>query len=384
MTELVIFDLETTGIGANHRIVEIAGVIWDPISDSVVAAFETLVNPERNMPAEVTAIHGLRAEDVSAAPVFGELAPWLERIFVGRVAVAHNASFDVPFINREFNRVGSTFEIRDFACTKVATGKSLSASTTEFGIELVDAHSAAGDAQATFELARALGSEKLMGQVAKTSTVTPLMPPSPPRTLSRFQIGLSDDSPSDASDTLAGISDETPGAVRYLAYLNETFKDLVITGDEFERLAQFAGDAGLRADETLDLNRQFLGQMESAALRDQIVTENEMAIISAFADQVGLEPSISATENRVEIAEGALICVTGNAIIDGRVVAKSEVFACIQSAGFVSTDSLGKRQGVGVLLVESYGSQSTKAKNAVQWGIPILSIEDFFLIYRTS
>lgn len=383
MTEFVIFDLETTGIGVNHRIVEIAGVIWNPTTDEIVADFETLVNPERNIPAEVTAIHRLRAEDVSAAPTFSEIAPWLERIFDGRIAVAHNASFDVPFINREFARVGSNFTIENFACTKVATGRSLASSCAELGIELTDAHSAAGDVRGTVQVARAVGAETLLSQRVQVPTRSANPPASPPRTLSRFQIGKSSVIPSDASETLANLASDFAGSLRYMTFLNETFKDLVITGEEFERLDRFAAEAGLSSEEVTELNRRFLGELETAALRDRIVTESEMALIAAFAEQVGLEPTVTVTggEGRVSISAGSLICVTGQPVIDGRVLRKAEIFERIETAGFRSTDALGKKAGVGLLLVESYGSQSTKARNAVLWGIPILSVEDFFQFF---
>ena len=384
MTQFVVFDLETTGIGANHRIVEIAGFVWESETDEIVGEFDTLVNPERNMPADVTQIHGLTAEHVSAAPTFRELAPWLERIFVGRVAVAHNASFDVPFINREFERAGSEFRIVDFACTKIAAGGGrLADVSTSLGVELNDAHQAAGDARATLEVAMILGSGKLLTQLSGFEGVTSMAPPLPPRTLSRYQLGLSAEMPAQASEFLAALADDASGANRYLAYLNETFKDLVITDFEWSRLGQLASDAGLDEVQADSLNRHFLAGLETAALRDRVVTELEMSVITAFAEQVGLRPTVTVSEvgGAAQIVEGTLICVTGEPVIDGRIVKRYEVTERIEAAGFTYTDKFGKTQGVGLLLVESYGSQSTKARNAVLWGIPVLSIQDFLLNY---
>lgn len=380
MAEFVIFDLETTGLGVTDRVVEVAGFIWDSDNDTIVAEFESLVNPERNIPAVTTNVHGLTAEHVSAAPVFAELAPWLERIFAGRVAVAHNASYDVPFINREFARIGSSFRISSFACTKIAAGGgSLSSVTTRLGIELNHAHSAAGDARATLEIAMRLGASSLLRQVEPVATAISVDRPVPPRTLSRFQVGLSDDVPEVASEFLASLSDENSGANRYLAFLNETFKDLVITDVEWSQLGRIAEREALTAGETDVLNRKFLSDLESAALRDRRVTELEMGVISAFASEVGLTPSVEVTDatGSVSIVAGAVICVTGEPVIDGRIMKRDELAQKIDAAGFVYTDKLGKKQGVSLLLVESYGSQSTKARNAVLWGIPVLSVADF-------
>jgi DNA polymerase-3 subunit epsilon len=336
------------------------------------------------MPAEVTKIHGLTAEHVSAAPTFGELAPWLERVFAGRVAVAHNASFDVPFINREFGRVGAAFRITAFACTKVAAGGGrLTEVAARFEVALEDAHQALNDSRATLEIARRIGANNLMEQVGDAVSEATLDAAKPPRTLSRFQLGIVDEIPGVASDFLAKLADENSSANRYLAYLNETFKDLVISDTEWTRLGEVARDARLTVEEADALNRRFLSELESAALRDRIVTELEMSVIAAFARQVGLVPSVTVSEvgNSAQIVPGTLICVTGEPVIDGRVVKRVEVSSHIEAAGFVYTDKLGKTQGVGLLLVESYGSQSTKARNAVLWGIPVLSITDFLLNY---
>ena len=52
MSEVVIMDTETTGIGPGHRILEIGGVIWDYESDKISGEFETLINPERDIDAK--------------------------------------------------------------------------------------------------------------------------------------------------------------------------------------------------------------------------------------------------------------------------------------------------------------------------------------------
>jgi DNA polymerase III epsilon subunit len=102
----VAFDTETTGLWAPaHRIVEIAAVRFRLASEEC-ETFQSLVNPERSIPQEVIAIHGITDEMVAEAPT---IKPALERFieFCGSdsILIAHNALFDISFINCELDRV---------------------------------------------------------------------------------------------------------------------------------------------------------------------------------------------------------------------------------------------------------------------------------------
>ena len=97
-TEIVAFDLETTGISSFiDRVVEIGGVRFR-LGDANADTFEQLVDPERDIPFEVTAIHGITNEDVKGQPLIGDVLPRFEE-FIGSdtLLVAHNATFDCSF-----------------------------------------------------------------------------------------------------------------------------------------------------------------------------------------------------------------------------------------------------------------------------------------------
>jgi DNA polymerase-3 subunit epsilon len=99
---LAFFDLETTGIDpARDKIVEIALVRVDP--DGSRRGTTRRVNPERPIPAEATAIHGIGDADVAGAPAFRQLARELLDLLGDADLAGFNVRrFDVPLLDREF------------------------------------------------------------------------------------------------------------------------------------------------------------------------------------------------------------------------------------------------------------------------------------------
>ena len=106
----VAFDTETTGLWANsHRIVEL-GAVKFRLGTEGIESFESLINPERNIPAEVIPIHGITDKIVADAPSApGVLSDFLEFCDKGSVLIAHNASFDISFLACEFERAELDF-----------------------------------------------------------------------------------------------------------------------------------------------------------------------------------------------------------------------------------------------------------------------------------
>ncbi|MGW0664264.1 TerD family protein [Streptodolium elevatio] len=94
--------VETTGLSPHrHRIVEIAVALCDP-DGQVTDFFTTLLNPDG--PVGDFQTHGLFDDDIVDAPGFGDIAPWLVGLLRQRVVVAHNARFELGFLEREFQR----------------------------------------------------------------------------------------------------------------------------------------------------------------------------------------------------------------------------------------------------------------------------------------
>ncbi|HLK82074.1 MAG TPA: DNA polymerase III subunit epsilon [Xanthobacteraceae bacterium] len=110
----VVFDTETTGLDPyqGHRLVEI-GCVELVNRFPTGRTFHRYLNPERDMPAEAFAIHGLSTEFLRPQPVFANIAADL-LAFIGDAAlVAHNAAFDLGFLNAELERVNQVIIPRD-------------------------------------------------------------------------------------------------------------------------------------------------------------------------------------------------------------------------------------------------------------------------------
>ncbi|MCE5256742.1 MAG: 3'-5' exonuclease, partial [Spirochaetaceae bacterium] len=100
--DYIALDVETTGLDAVHdRIVEIGLVRFGFDKDGALLQKEewsSLVNPGMQIPDSATSIHGITDLEVSAAPIFSDLAAEMAMIIRGKVFVAHNAPFDASFV----------------------------------------------------------------------------------------------------------------------------------------------------------------------------------------------------------------------------------------------------------------------------------------------
>jgi DNA polymerase III subunit epsilon len=103
----IVLDTETTGLDPadGHRIVEI-GCIELVNHMPTGRVFHRHVNPERDMPEEAYAVHGLSAEFLATHPPFAAHAEeFLDFVGDGRLII-HNAEFDLKFLNAELRRLG--------------------------------------------------------------------------------------------------------------------------------------------------------------------------------------------------------------------------------------------------------------------------------------
>ncbi len=158
--ELVVFDLETTGLSpVNSRICEIGAQRVRALE--LDETFEMLVDPGTTLPSAVAALTGLRPEDLRGAPR-SELAVRRLLSFTGEAAlVAHNARFDMAFLDREVQRLTG----RRVAAPVIDTvwlarrllgdrtrRVGLAALANFFGVPTEPCHRALPDARATAEI----------------------------------------------------------------------------------------------------------------------------------------------------------------------------------------------------------------------------------------
>ncbi len=103
----IVLDTETTGLDPfqGHRLVEIGCVeLINRIPSGLT--FHSYFNPERSMPAEAFAIHGLNDEFLKDKLFFSEAVDDLIAFLGDAPLVIHNAAFDIGFLNAELERVG--------------------------------------------------------------------------------------------------------------------------------------------------------------------------------------------------------------------------------------------------------------------------------------
>jgi len=304
MSRYAVFDIETTGLSAahHHRILEIGVTLVDD-AGSVVYEWETLVNPERDVGA--TDIHGITAADVYNAPTFREIAGEVESLLRGRVPVAHNLSFDAPFLAFEFQRLGYTVPLAPSSglCTMrlasryLPSGQRTLESCCEcIGCRMETAHAALDDARAAASLlgyyisvdADFLASWAPVIDAAQMSS-WPEIPagsvacvsrrnPAPSRTehfLSRL-VSHADTRP---------LAQEADG---YLELLDRSLLDRNLSYHEQDELVVVAEAMGLSRKEVIALHRSYLAALCGKALEDRVVTEAEQADLEQVARLLGL------------------------------------------------------------------------------------------------
>ena len=110
----IVLDTETTGLDPyqGHRLIEIGCVELINCFPSG-QSFHRYLNPERDVPAEAFAIHGLDAEFLGDKPRFSEIAEDLLAFIRDAPLVAHNAAFDLGFLNAELERAGQVSVARE-------------------------------------------------------------------------------------------------------------------------------------------------------------------------------------------------------------------------------------------------------------------------------
>jgi len=159
---IVFFDLETTGINiGNDRIVEISILKIFPNGNKESKTW--LVNPEIEIPAEASAIHGITNEKVVTEPTFKELAATVNEMIADADLAGFNSNrFDIPLLAEEFLRVGIDFDMNNRRAIDVQVifhkkeQRTLSAGYKFYCDKVLEyAHSAEADTNATYEILKA-------------------------------------------------------------------------------------------------------------------------------------------------------------------------------------------------------------------------------------
>jgi len=380
MERFAIIDTETTGFGKTDRLVEIAVVLVE--GKEIIQEWETLINPERDI--SNSNIHGITSELVSLAPTFAEINSELSRLISGTIMVAHNISFDQRMLEQEFSRVKKDNDLGVGFCTLQATKLKLESACKQYGITNVSAHRALTDARAT-----ALIFIKIMEQSGSVKELIPISlkhdpEAKSPQLLSRAAIS---DNHKPGHQNLRriihglGPSLEAGPDLSYLDALSSVMSDFEITNDEMKYLDDWAQTLGISSSEQNDLHSTFFDQLVMAAERDNYVSETEKMLLEKAAKTLGLSYQVATpTDQKNEVLSlktGMTVCFTGTAIgKNGEELSRETLESYATKKSLIPVSSVTKKT-CDLLVAADKSSMSGKTKKARDYGIPVISVEEF-------
>ncbi len=159
MLMYTVFDTETTGLepSAGDRIIALGGIRI--VNARIVSSevFESLLSTTRPIDPAAQRIHGIDAQMLQGQPAFEEVLPRFRRFFEDTVLVAHNAAFDVRFLEVQGGPELTLPLVLDTMLLSqvvypVAEGHSLEALAQRLGVSVIGRHTALGDAIVTAEV----------------------------------------------------------------------------------------------------------------------------------------------------------------------------------------------------------------------------------------
>ncbi len=159
---LAVIDLETTGLDmVNDRLIELS--VWKVALDNTSTCRTWRVNPERDIPAESSMIHGIYEEDIKDAPTFREIASEVADFLEGCDIGGYNLyRLDIPVLVDEFLRVNKEFKMEGrlvvdvYRIFMLNEGRDLKSAYKFYCKKsLENAHSAEADVMATYEVLEA-------------------------------------------------------------------------------------------------------------------------------------------------------------------------------------------------------------------------------------
>lgn len=171
--EFVVVDLETTGLNKNNdRIIEIGAIKYR--DGEVIDRMATLIDPGVPVPPAASAVNGIRTSMLKGKPSDKDIIKEFLTFSQGAVIVAHNASFDVGFINSGLMRM-EMLPLENIIVDTVRMARKAFPGrkkysqvhiAAELGIEVKNAHRAEDDARVCLELfTKCLNELKKRGEV---------------------------------------------------------------------------------------------------------------------------------------------------------------------------------------------------------------------------
>jgi DNA polymerase-3 subunit epsilon len=402
VSDFVAIDFETTGLSPSspfhHRVIEV-GVVRFSLEKGILAEYESLVNPLRDVGA--FEIHRITAGMTSAAPTFSEIAPDLIDLLNGARLVAHNKTFDLRFLVSELERANIVFDSVEGLCTMHLTGlvkphspRRLVDCCEVLGIDLLPSHSALNDAKMAAGIAL-----NVLRSVGYPDLPEPIQIHKPHR---RAHLPLRRDEHLPRTVTqgnylkklMEGLKhQEVPvkrmgiAVAEYLNLLERTLEDRRIDHEEAQALVELADRLMIPLSQLDAVHATYFSSLCEHALADGEISPREEDDLRSVSELLHLgdwreivnasAPRLPSSQSSTRIAAGTTVCFTG-----AMKYPRSSCEAFASRAGLVVLERVTRQ--LDILVVADPDSQSNKARKAREYGTRIMSESAFFSLVGDS
>jgi DNA polymerase-3 subunit epsilon len=283
-----VVDVETTGLHpVRDRIVEIA-VVRLTADAAEIDEWSTLVNPgDRLLGGR---IHGLRAADLVGAPTFGDIRDDLLARLAGSVIVAHNAPFDVAFLQAETIRAGVAWGPIEGLCTMellaalgISKSRKLHQCCSELNIWAGREHVAIDDARAVAGIMAYLGAR--LWAVESPGQAPAWAAPNVSAKVKQRAAGAETAPIAEVGRHFRlppNLSVSNIAATTYLGLLDQVVEDGRVTADEVEALGLFARSCSIDRATARQLNLAYLEEISRVARSDGVITQDEQQHLASL------------------------------------------------------------------------------------------------------
>lgn len=406
-----IVDLETTGFSPSRgdKIVEIAAVKLRENS-KVVDKFSTLVNPMRDI--SNYHIHGIEPYFLKKAPTFSEVSTYFKSFLKNCTIVAHNANFDLRFLNSQlFNDKKTVKAICTIKLSRLVEpdlpNRKLGTLCNYFDIDLGSSHEALSDALATselFSILKTLFINQHSKQRFEKEFASPVNDIQSSSNIRRIEYKRNDAIADYKKEKrkvnyllnrlpTESISKNEEEKQDYLDTLNEILADRIISDEEIETLNELAVEFNFSQEDIRYLHKQYLREVIQIYLIDGVVSEFERTDLENLGELLGINSdelnklivlekekvskSFQTIGNGSEL-KGKKVCFTGKlqSKIDGEQVSRSQAQKFAHQKGMSIKKNVSKK--LDYLVAAKPSTMSGKAKKARKYDIPIIAEAEFW------
>jgi DNA polymerase III subunit epsilon len=403
-----VIDVETTGLSAAaDRVLELAAVRCTAAGE-VLGELHTLVDPE--CPVAATFVHGVDDRMVAGAPCFRDVADLLLALLDGAVVVAHNAAFDVGFVQAELERSGIYVGRLPRVCTMALRRQvglpgppahRLRWACWQEGVPIQSAHAAVCDARATgalasryFAFASDCGHSSLADLGAGGRTADSWSLPLPRARAAQRPITLRQRG---AAETPRSLHRQQPaGADQVRVYglaLAAAAMDFEVNEDEVAELHDLVTGLGLTSAQVRGVHENHVRALLDDRLSDGLLTWGEQQEVRAFARLLGVADrtvavmleaadQLAEVEGRPSLAHGPaqgaglVVCITGEFVV--MPLLREQVIELAEDAGMTVMKTVSKK--VDLLVCRDPDAGTTKLRKALEYGTPLIDQSTFLAL----